>query len=315
VSWAPQPRPLFRVSALVPIRHLSRLLPLLGLLAAACSPAQPGAVSATPRAFAATLPSAAPAAPPSIEAHLTPPPPEKPRVLAPTLLFREPTDWVSVEKNPLRRVEEANKKKLAEVKGLFAAARVSFPPSQMLLRAFKRERVLEVWAASRPGDSLSLVASYGVCAASGELGPKRVEGDEQVPEGLYKIKDTLPATPFYLALHVDYPNIADRILGDKRRPGSEILIHGSCASVGCLSMTDERAAEIYVAASAYRSAGGSLDLHIFPARDMAALLAAPESAPHRPFWENLRPFLETFERTHRVPRSRVGQDGRYLLVP
>jgi murein L,D-transpeptidase YafK len=36
-------------------------------------------------------------------------------------------------------------------------------------------------------------------------------------------------------MQVSYPNESDRILGE-RKPGSEIMIHGKCLSIGCLAM-------------------------------------------------------------------------------
>jgi murein L,D-transpeptidase YafK len=227
---------------------------------------------------------------------------------------RGPTDWISAEESPLRRVAEAKQKKQAEVERMFADAGVAFPPAEMLLRAFKRERILELWAASRPGERLARVATYGICYLSGGLGPKRREGDLQVPEGFYKLIDLNPTTPFYLALHVGYPNESDRILGDRRRPGGEILIHGACVSVGCLAMSDERAAELWIAASAVRFAGRPVHVHIFPTRDLAGLLASPEGAAHRAFWENLVPGFSHFEESRRIPRIRVNADGRYEIA-
>ncbi|MDI1477558.1 L,D-transpeptidase family protein [Polyangium sp. y55x31] len=281
---------------------------------AACTktaPPPPPAVASNPPAL--TTPAPAPTSLATAVASIPSAPPA-PVPSAPAFPVREPTQWFSAEKTPFGRVAEAKKSKMAEVKRLFAEARVAFPPAQMFLRAFKKERVLELWAASRADEPLSLIAIYGVCYASGELGPKRVEGDGQVPEGLYKIKESLPGTPFYLALHVDYPNRSDRILGDRRQPGGEILIHGSCASVGCLAMSDDRMAEIYLAASEYKWTGASLPVHIFPTRDMAGLLASPAGGAHRAFWENLKPFLEEFEQTRRVPKYRIDAKGRYEQV-
>ncbi len=46
-----------------------------------------------------------------------------------------------------------------------------------------------MWSGPR-GKPLTLVKTYPVCAASGELGPKREEGDLQVPEGFYEIRSS-----------------------------------------------------------------------------------------------------------------------------
>jgi murein L,D-transpeptidase YafK len=181
----------------------------------------------------------------------------------------------------------------------------------MLLRAFKKERRLELWATSRRTAPLTHVTTYEICATSGTLGPKRREGDGQVPEGFYTLSDYVPASDYYLAMLVNYPNRSDEILGDKRNPGGEIMIHGRCNSIGCLAMTDERVQEIWVAATALRYAGGTVHVHIFPSRDMNRLLASGEHPEHRAFWENIREGFEDFERTKRMPRVRVDAQGRY----
>src|SRR5262249_47740657 len=145
---------------------------------------------------------------------------------------------------------------------------------QLLLRAFKKERRLEMWAAARAGEALTHVTTYEICKASGELGPNRQEGDGQTPEGVYTLDQYNPASHFYPAVRVSYPNASDRILGDKRHPGNEIMIHGRCVSIGCLAMSDERIQEIWLASASLRNAGGVVHVHIFPSRDMAGLVAA-----------------------------------------
>lgn len=59
-------------------------------------------------------------------------------------------------------------------------------------------------------------------------GPKRHRGDRRTPEGLYTIDWRNPDSGFYKALHISYPNAADRAHARKRRvhPGDNILIHG-----------------------------------------------------------------------------------------
>lgn len=232
-----------------------------------------------------------------------PPPDEVPAI-------RAYTDWRSDIDAPLARVGEARAAKLEVVERLFAGAGVAFPPAQMLLRGFKQERVLELWAASRHGDRLVHVTTYGICAASGELGPKRRRGDMQVPEGFYTLTEYSPVTPYYLAMQVSYPNLSDRILGE-RDPGDQIMIHGRCVSIGCLAMTDERIQEIWMATTALRFAGGVVHVHLYPTRDMAGLLATPAGDPHRAFWENLKEGLVAFEKQRRIPSIRIDRDGRY----
>src|SRR5262245_7303485 len=62
----------------------------------------------------------------------------------------------------------------------FAAARLTYPPAQVVLVGLKAERRLELYAAGSDG-RLHRLRSYPVLAASGTLGPKLREGDRQVP--------------------------------------------------------------------------------------------------------------------------------------
>src|SRR5262245_55861731 len=70
-------------------------------------------------------------------------PPEIP----PASSIRAPTSFVSTKGAGQQRVDEAAERR-AVVLSLFERAKVTFPPGQLLLRAFKMEKHLEVWAAS-----------------------------------------------------------------------------------------------------------------------------------------------------------------------
>ena len=56
--------------------------------------------------------------------------------------------------------------------------------SPILVRLFKEESELEVWKEDTTGQ-YQLLKVYPICRWSGELGPKKVEGDRQAPEGFY----------------------------------------------------------------------------------------------------------------------------------
>jgi len=227
---------------------------------------------------------------------------------------REPTEWRA--ERSLRgsaRLMHAKNTKLGEVTRLFATAGVAFPAKELLFRVFKKEAQVEVWAGGGK-EPLARVATYGICAASGELGPKRAEGDMQVPEGFYTLSYFHPESAYYLAALVDYPNLSDKIRGSAT-PGGQIMMHGSCASIGCISMTDERMEELYLMAwSTWRDRGTRTHVHSFPARDIRALLADPAHRPHHAFWRELDEGKAAFEATGRVPTIRVAPDGRYVVA-
>ena len=102
---------------------------------------------------------------------------------------------------------------------------------------------------------------------SGTMGPKRMEGDYQVPEGFYHINEFNPNSNYHLSLGINYPNASDRILSDSLKPGGSIFIHGNCVSAGCIAITDEPIEELYVLASEAKNQGQEfIPVHIFPVR-------------------------------------------------
>lgn len=199
--------------------------------------------------------------------------------------------------------------KSAEVQALLGAAGVDLPLRQVLFRVFKEEKILEVWASDRDRGPVKPVAIYRICAASGDLGPKRAQGDAQVPEGFYTIDFFKPRSDYYMAFHVDYPNRRDRALG---YTGSAIMIHGRCASIGCLAMSDERIQELWVFGRALTK-GRRIQVHIYPRRDVAGLAGATEDAGLRAFWSDLAAIKARFDDDHTIPKVGHDAEGRYRL--
>lgn len=126
-----------------------------------------------------------------------------------------------------------------------------YPPEKIAMVAFKDKRILEVYTGTADG-LFTHLHTYPVLGASGKLGPKLNEGDLQVPEGVYRLESLEPNTPYHLALRLNYPNDFDlehaRIDG-RTKPGSDILIHGSNGSIGCLAMGDTAAEDLFVLAN------------------------------------------------------------------
>src|SRR6266542_3867493 len=116
----------------------------------------------------------------------------------------------------------------ARQKPHFLRAQVAYPPKQLLLLGLKDERRLLVYAAGADG-AFRFVRTYQVRAASGHLGPKLREGDQQVPEGLYRVEALNPNSRFHLSLRLDYPNAFDRQTAKRdgrTNLGGDIMIHG-----------------------------------------------------------------------------------------
>jgi hypothetical protein len=129
----------------------------------------------------------------------------------------------------------------------FTKAKVTYPPREVALIAYKQEKKLELWA--RDKGEFRLIRDYFIMAASGDAGPKLRQGDRQVPEGIYRITKLNPNSHFHLSMEINYPNAFDLIhaeLDGRTDLGSDIFIHGKDASIGCLAMGDAAIRELFV---------------------------------------------------------------------
>lgn len=214
------------------------------------------------------------------------------------------------------RVAKARQGKLAGLKAAFAAKGVPYPAREILVRSFKKEQQLELWAGDGKAP-LVLVKSWPVCASSGELGPKRRQGDLQVPEGVYTLDKLNPVSSYHLSLHVDYPNKADRIAGRTlgiANLGGDIMVHGECVTIGCIPIENDPIEELYLA---IHDANLHPPIHIFPGRldeaGLNALLPSAEDPAVKTLWGDLALIQRDFDQHRRIPRVVVGAEGRYAL--
>jgi murein L,D-transpeptidase YafK len=143
-------------------------------------------------------------------------------------------------------VRKYGKKAKSRFAPLCQKAKISYPPPRVTLIGLKEEEQLEVWAGNASGP-LKKLATYPILAASGTLGPKRQEGDRQVPEGFYTIDVLNPNSSYHLSMRVSYPNQED--LQNRQKParpmGGDIYIHGDAVSIGCLAMGDPAIEELF----------------------------------------------------------------------
>jgi murein L,D-transpeptidase YafK len=202
------------------------------------------------------------------------------------------------------------------LKDLFAEKEVAYPPRDIYLRAFKFDKALELWASN--GNRYTLIKVYEICNVSGELGPKRRQGDQQIPEGFYNLEKFNPVSKYHLSLKVDYPNASDRLLGDQDSPGGDIFIHGDCVTIGCLPIENEPIKELYWLTVLARQNGGAIPIHIFPFRMDSASLEFFGRLPiftnkDWQFWQQFVPAWQYFESHQRPPVMSVLPDGSYSL--
>jgi murein L,D-transpeptidase YafK len=176
--------------------------------------------------------------------------------------------------------------------------------SQILVRVFKEESELEVWKQDTSGH-FQLLKIYPICRWSGELGPKKVQGDRQAPEGFYSITPGLmnPNSNYYLAINIGFPNAYDK---SNNYTGAFLMIHGDCSSAGCYAMTDEQIGEIYsLARESFLGGQKEFQIQAYPFRMTAANLAKHRTNPNMPFWRMLKEGNDHFEVTHLEPKVDV----------
>ncbi len=208
------------------------------------------------------------------------------------------------------RLDAIRKARADDVKKLLADAGLPSPVDSVYLRSFKEEKIVELWAGKK-GAALVLVKTYPVCAASGALGPKRKEGDLQVPEGLYEISEFNPGSNFHLSMKVSYPNASDRQRSDARRPGGLIYMHGNCASIGCIAIEDGPIEEVYLIA--LDSKARPIRMDIFPARMSSPWMTAHAKSEHAALWKELEPAFRLFEEAKKPAAFSVGPRGAYRV--
>lgn len=202
----------------------------------------------------------------------------------------------------------------------FEEKKLTWPPQAMYIRSFKYDRQLEVWVKGNAKEQFKLFKTYKICMQSGTMGPKRMEGDYQVPEGFYYINEFNPNSNYHLALGLNYPNASDKILSDSIRPGNAIYIHGNCVSTGCIPISDEPIEELYIIATHVKSSGQDfIPVHVFPVKynvkKSAEYLA--ETLKTKPalieFTTELKEAFNYFEEKKQLPVILVTKKGEYVV--
>ena len=139
-----------------------------------------------------------------------------------------------------KRVKAAYDHKWAGLQNLLTEKGVNKSRFELYTRVFKEENLLEAWVKSGNSGDYILLKTFSICAKSGVLGPKRRQGDGQVPEGFYEISSFQPQSSYHLALKVAYPNKSDRLKATSKDPGGDIMIHGNCVTIGCIPLAEAK---------------------------------------------------------------------------
>lgn len=188
---------------------------------------------------------------------------------------------------------------------------------RLYLRVFKQEKEIELWAKNNSEKTFQHIQTYKVCRTIGKPGPKRKQGDHQIPEGFYHINIFNPYSNFYLSLGVNYPNKSDRILGVKGKLGGDIFIHGACVTIGCVPITDDKIKELYIYCVEARNSGQSkIPVTIFPAKMTQTNVEKLKSKYSHDkdrigLWTDLKKGFELFNKTKQLPNIAFLSTGRH----
>jgi murein L,D-transpeptidase YafK len=208
---------------------------------------------------------------------------------------------------------DAMKRKEDTLMKQFEEKKLKWPARYLYIRSFKYDSQLEVWVKQDKNELFKLFKTYRVCALAGTLGPKRMAGDYQVPEGFYYINEFNPKSNYHLSLGLNYPNTSDRMLSDSLQPGGDIYIHG-------IPITDGQIEELYILASQAKNEGEDfIPVHIFPVsfknqRSAYYLDKYVKQFPeYKGLSERCRQVYYYFEKHKNLPVIMVNENGEYVL--
>jgi murein L,D-transpeptidase YafK len=218
------------------------------------------------------------------------------------------------------RISDVMNRKEDTLRKQFQQKGLIWPAKYIYIRSFKYDSELELWVKNKASEKYKLFKTYKICALAGSLGPKRMAGDYQVPEGFYCINEFNPRSLYHLSLGLNYPNASDKMLSDLSQPGGEIYIHGSCVTTGCIPVTDDEIEEIYVLAAHAKDLGEDfIPVHIFPvdfrnARSVAYLNRyLMNFSEYGLFEKNMKNAFFYFEKNRQVPVVLVNDKGDYVM--
>ena len=216
------------------------------------------------------------------------------------------------------RVRTAVSEKEAIVKGKLEAQGIKLKDLNIMITVFKHEKRLDIYAKNKSDVKYKKIISYDICQSSGEPGPKRKQGDGQVPEGFYFIDRFNPVSNFYLSLGINYPNDSDKKIGTGDL-GGDIFVHGNCVTIGCVPMTDDKIKEIYLyAVHAKNSGQEKIPVYMFPFEmtdvNMAKFREEYKADPVLlKFWDNLKEGYDKFVKNKRELKVSVDNKSKYIF--
>lgn len=185
------------------------------------------------------------------------------------------------------------------------------PDAPVIMRIIKEERQLELWKLGK-NNTYEQIKVYDICAISGELGPKKKQGDRQGPEGFYNITASQlnPRSVEHLSMNTGFPNARDVA---NNYTGAALMIHGGCSSAGCYAITDPAIEELYASVrDSLKSGKNKVQLQIYPFKMSAWRMFIERNNPNYKFWTELKHGWDYFEGKKNVIPVSV-KNGSYQI--
>jgi len=197
---------------------------------------------------------------------------------------------------------------------------IDFTPDRILFQAFKQENEFEVWISSKNHKGFMKLATFSICAADFEPGPKLVEGDGKTPEGFYECSLQYNSSSWFMwmklneneiekqgevnygscfKIFINYPISVDKErtkkIAGNQSTGGAIFIHGNCVSVGCISLKNSDFAKIFMLATFHQNSN-PIQIYIYPFRFTNELITSNAKQINSKlteknvieFWKNLQ---------------------------
>ena len=217
------------------------------------------------------------------------------------------------------RVKTAYQEKKPIIQEKLSSMDLSLNNVNVMIKAYKYEQIVKIYVKSKTAATKwTVYKTFPFNCSSGELGPKRMEGDYQIPEGYYHVNHFNPYSNFLLSLGVSYPNRSDKIKSTASKKGGAIYMHGGCATIGCIPIEDEPIKEVYIISVLAKNNGqGKIPLHIFPFeysedKMSSAVKLYPE---HEVFWTNLYSIEKKFDESMIAPKVGItSTSGDYYVI-
>ncbi|MGE0567754.1 MAG: murein L,D-transpeptidase family protein [Bacteroidia bacterium] len=234
-----------------------------------------------------------------------------------TFLFGQ--DWNGPMKSAQKkhkRVKAAYDNKYQNLKTQVVKSGHVMTEYEIYLRVFKQEDEVEVWLKDKQDVIYTHLKTYSVCAKSGDLGPKRKEGDGQVPEGFYYISSFNAFSSYHLSMKVSYPNKSD-LMKANGKPGGDIMVHGECVTIGCIPLENDQIEELYILCMEAFDRRTKVHIDIFPCKMTDENMKKLEKNYDKEiiaFWKTLKPAYDYFQDNKFVPDMKIDKNGDYYLV-